>query len=184
MDRGHSHPPGRRARPACIANASSLPRCVGCPCWTLLRVGASPACRCRPPRSSRRWLVCDAARGASSAAVVVLSVRGVVIQHATGEEERPAVAAAGEGGAMRIAVYGAGGVGGYFGGRLAQAGADVHLIARGAHLQALREHGLSVRSVKGDFEVQAPATDDPADVGPCDFVLLCVKTFDTDAAAA
>ena len=85
---------------------------------------------------------------------------------------------------MRIAVYGAGGVGGYFGGRLAQAGAEVHFIARGAHLRALREHGLRVRSVKGDFEVQAPATDDPADVGPCDFVLFCVKTFDTDAAAA
>ena len=85
---------------------------------------------------------------------------------------------------MRIAVYGAGGVGGYFGGRLAQAGAEVDFIARGAHLQALREHGLRVRSVKGDFEVQAPATNDPADVGPCDFVLFCVKTFDTDAAAA
>ena len=85
---------------------------------------------------------------------------------------------------MRIAVYGAGGVGGYFGGRLAQAGAEVHLITRGAHLQALREHGLRVRSVKGDFEVQAPATDDPADIGPCDFVLFCVKTFDTDAATA
>ena len=52
---------------------------------------------------------------------------------------------------MRIAVYGAGGVGGYFGGRLAQAGADVHFIARGAHLQALREQGLRVRSVTGDF---------------------------------
>src|SRR5262252_9080853 len=85
---------------------------------------------------------------------------------------------------MRIAVYGAGGVGGYFGGRLAQAGAQVHFIARGAHLQALRERGLKVRSVKGDFEVRAPATDDPADVGPCDFVLFCVKTFDTEAAAA
>jgi 2-dehydropantoate 2-reductase len=85
---------------------------------------------------------------------------------------------------MRIAAYGAGGVGGYFGGRLAQAGAEVHFIARGAHLQALREHGLRVRSVKGDFEVQAPATDDPAEIGPCDFVLFCVKTFDTDAAAA
>ena len=85
---------------------------------------------------------------------------------------------------MRIAVYGAGGVGGYFGGRLAQAGADVHLIARGAHLQALREQGLRVRSVTGDFEVRAPATDDPADVGSCDFVLFCVKTFDTDAATA
>jgi 2-dehydropantoate 2-reductase len=85
---------------------------------------------------------------------------------------------------MRIAVYGAGGVGGYFGGRLAQGGAEVHFIARGAHLQALREHGLRVRSLEVDFEVQAPATDDPADVGPCDFVLYCVKTFDTDAAAA
>ena len=85
---------------------------------------------------------------------------------------------------MRVAVWGAGGVGGYFGGRLAQAGAEVHLITRGAHLQALHEHGLRVRSVKGDFEVQAPATDDPADIGPCDFVLFCVKTFDTDAAAA
>src|SRR5258708_9762706 len=85
---------------------------------------------------------------------------------------------------MRIAVYGAGGVGGYFGERLARAGAEVHLIARGAHLQALREHGLRVRSVKGDFEVQASATDDPAEVGSCDFVLFCVKSFDTDAAAA
>jgi 2-dehydropantoate 2-reductase len=85
---------------------------------------------------------------------------------------------------MRIAVYGAGGVGGYFGGRLAQAGADVHLIARGDHLRALREHGLKVRSVNGDFEVPAPATDDPAAVGRCDFVLFCVKTFDTDAALA
>jgi 2-dehydropantoate 2-reductase len=85
---------------------------------------------------------------------------------------------------MRIAVYGAGGVGGYFGGRLAQAGAEVHFIARGAHLQALREHGLTVRSVKGDFQVQASASDDPGKVGRCDFVLFCVKTFDTDTAAA
>jgi 2-dehydropantoate 2-reductase len=84
----------------------------------------------------------------------------------------------------RIAVYGAGGVGGYFGARLAQAGADVHFIARGAHLHALREHGLRVRSVKGDFRVQAQVTNDPADIGPCQFVLFCVKTFDTDAAAA
>ena len=84
---------------------------------------------------------------------------------------------------MRIAVFGAGGVGGYFGGRFARAGADVHVIARGAHLQALREHGLRVRSVKGDFTVRVPATGDPADVGPCDLVLFCVKTFDTEAAA-
>ncbi len=85
---------------------------------------------------------------------------------------------------MRVAVYGAGGVGGYFGGRLAEGGADVHFIARSAHLRALREHGLRVRSVKGDFEVQAPATDDPAEIGACDFVLFCVKSFDTEAAAA
>jgi 2-dehydropantoate 2-reductase len=85
---------------------------------------------------------------------------------------------------MRIAVCGAGGVGGYFGGRLAQAGADVHLIARGAHLEALRTHGLRVHSVKGDFAVQVPATDDPADIGPCDYVLFCVKAFDTELAAA
>jgi 2-dehydropantoate 2-reductase len=85
---------------------------------------------------------------------------------------------------MRIAVYGAGGVGGYFGGRLAQAGTDVHLIDRGAHLQALRQQGLRVRSVKGDFVVRVPATDDPAEVGPCEYVLFCVKAFDTEAAAA
>ena len=85
---------------------------------------------------------------------------------------------------MRIAVYGAGGVGGYFGGRLAQAGSDVHFIDRGAHLQALREHGLRVQSVRGDFAVQVPATDDPAEVGPCDYVLFCVKAFNTEAAAA
>jgi len=84
----------------------------------------------------------------------------------------------------RIAVYGAGGAGGYFGGRLARAGADVHFIARGGHLHALREHGPRVRSVTGDFQVQAQVTDDPADIGPCQFVLFCVKTFDTDAAAA
>jgi 2-dehydropantoate 2-reductase len=85
---------------------------------------------------------------------------------------------------MRIAIYGAGGVGGYFGGRLAQAGSDVHFIDRGAHLRALREHGLRVQSVKGDFTVQVPATDDPAEVGACDYVLFSVKAFDTEPAAA
>jgi 2-dehydropantoate 2-reductase len=85
---------------------------------------------------------------------------------------------------MRIAVYGAGAIGGYFGGRLAQAGADVHLVARGRHLDALRTHGLRVRSVKGDFAVRVPATDDPTDIGPCDYVLFCVKSFDTEQAAA
>jgi len=85
---------------------------------------------------------------------------------------------------MRIAVVGAGGVGGYFGGRLALAGEQVHLLARGAHLAAIRERGLRVRSVAGDFEVAVPATDDPAEVGPCDYVLFCVKSYDTEEAAA
>jgi 2-dehydropantoate 2-reductase len=85
---------------------------------------------------------------------------------------------------VKIAVYGAGGVGGYFGGRLVLAGAEVHFIARGAHLEALRTRGLSVRSVKGDFEVKASASDDPSEIGPCDYVLFCVKSFDTEETAA
>ncbi|RLM89461.1 ketopantoate reductase family protein [Haloarcula sp. Atlit-7R] len=84
---------------------------------------------------------------------------------------------------MKIAVYGTGGVGGYFGGRLAQAGADVHLIARGDHLDALREDGLRVNSVYGDFSIDVSATDDPADIGSCEYVLFTVKSFDTAAAA-
>jgi 2-dehydropantoate 2-reductase len=85
---------------------------------------------------------------------------------------------------MKIAVYGAGGVGGYFGGRLAAAGAEVHLIARGAHLEALRRNGLTVRSARGDLHVSLPATDDPGDIGRCDYVFFCVKSFDTESAAA
>jgi 2-dehydropantoate 2-reductase len=84
---------------------------------------------------------------------------------------------------MKIAIYGTGGVGGYFGGRLAQAGADVHLIARGDHLDALRQDGLRVKSVSGDFSIDVPATDDPAEIGPCEFVLFTVKSFDTEEAA-
>jgi 2-dehydropantoate 2-reductase len=84
---------------------------------------------------------------------------------------------------VRLAVYGAGGVGGYFGGRLALAGVDVHLIARGTHLEALQARGLKVMSTKGDFHVDLPATADPSDVGPCDYVLFTVKSFDNDAAA-
>jgi 2-dehydropantoate 2-reductase len=84
---------------------------------------------------------------------------------------------------VKIAVYGAGGVGAYFGGRLARAGADVFLIARGDHLRALRRDGLRVKSVLGDFSVKLPATDDPESVGPCDAVLFCVKSYDTASAA-
>jgi len=67
---------------------------------------------------------------------------------------------------MRIAIFGTGGVGGYFGGRLAEAEEDVTFIARGEHLQAIRKHGLRVDSVKGDFVIRpVQATDDPAQVG-------------------
>ncbi len=79
---------------------------------------------------------------------------------------------------MRIAIYGTGGVGGYFGGRLAQAGEDVTFIARGAHLEAIRSNGLRVSSVHGDFAVAgARATDSPANVGPVDAVLVAVKAW-------
>jgi 2-dehydropantoate 2-reductase len=85
---------------------------------------------------------------------------------------------------MRIAVFGTGGAGGYFGGRLAQAGEEVTFIARGEHLQAIREHGLRVDSVKGDFEIQpAQVTDDPAQVGVVDMVLLGVKAWQVPEAA-
>ena len=84
---------------------------------------------------------------------------------------------------MKIAIYGAGGVGGYFGGRLAQAGADVHLIARGSHLEVLQENGITVESVVGDFTQPVPATDDPHEIGPCDYVFVCVKSYDTESVA-
>ena len=86
---------------------------------------------------------------------------------------------------MRIVLFGSGGVGGYFGGRLAAAGADVTFIARGAHLEALRTRGLRIESPKGDVHVpRVHATDDPASIGPADVVLFAVKLYDTDAAAA
>ena len=85
---------------------------------------------------------------------------------------------------MTFAIFGAGGVGAYLGARLADAGYDVHLIARGDHLEALRSEGLRVESVAGDTSVDLPATDDPADVGPVDHVLFTVKSYDTRDAAA
>ena len=85
---------------------------------------------------------------------------------------------------MRIAVFGVGGVGGYFGGRLAQAGEDVVFIARGAHLQALQTRGLRVESVLGDFVVQpVQATDDPTQVGVVDTVLVGVKAWQVSEVA-
>lgn len=84
----------------------------------------------------------------------------------------------------RIAIFGAGAVGGYFGGRLAQAGEDVTFIARGQHLQAIRQQGLRVESVAGDFAIEpAQATDDPVEVGAVDVVLVGVKAWQVPAAA-
>lgn len=85
---------------------------------------------------------------------------------------------------MRFAVVGAGGLGGYFGGRLAQAGEVVTFIARGAHLDALRSRGLRVESVKGGFELpRVQVTENPKDAGLVDCVLMTVKAYDLDGAA-
>ena len=86
---------------------------------------------------------------------------------------------------MRIAVVGAGGVGGAFGAALAKAGADVTFIARGAHLAAMKSTGLKVESPRGDTHlVPTQATDDPKTVGPVDVVLFCVKLWDVESAGA
>lgn len=85
---------------------------------------------------------------------------------------------------MKILVMGTGGVGGYYGGLLAQQGQDVTFIARGAHLHAIRHEGLRVKSIHGDFHIQpANATDEPINVGPVDLILFCVKTYHTEEAA-
>jgi 2-dehydropantoate 2-reductase len=85
---------------------------------------------------------------------------------------------------MRILVMGSGGVGGYFGGRLAQAGNDVTFVARGAHGAALRERGLRLKSSAGDLHLpQVKVTQDPADAGLVDLVLFSVKLWDTESAA-
>lgn len=82
---------------------------------------------------------------------------------------------------MKILIMGTGGVGGYYGGLLAQQGNEVTFISRGAHLYAIRHEGLKVKSVHGDFHVfPANATEDPAKVEPVDLVLFCVKTYSTD----
>lgn len=79
---------------------------------------------------------------------------------------------------MRIAVYGSGGVGAYFGGRLAQLGQDVTFIARNDNLSALRSSGLKVGSIAGDFSIdKINVTNNPADVGIVDYVLCCVKAW-------
>lgn len=84
---------------------------------------------------------------------------------------------------MKIAVMGTGGVGGYFGARLAHADNEVSFIARGAHLEAIGRQGLRVRSPLGDMHVHpAVCSSDPADIGPVDIVLFATKLYDTESA--
>jgi len=85
---------------------------------------------------------------------------------------------------VRIAIMGSGGVGGYFGARLVQGGADVHFVARGLHLAAMRERGLAIEG--GPNPVHLPkvnVTDDPKTIGPVDMVMFCVKLWDSETAA-
>lgn len=84
---------------------------------------------------------------------------------------------------MRFAILGSGAVGGYYGAKLARAGHDVTFIARGAHLAAIREHGLQIRSpMLGDFVVRAAAEEDTAKIGPVDVVIVAVKAYDNETA--
>ena len=84
---------------------------------------------------------------------------------------------------MRIAIVGSGGLGGYFGGRLAAAGVDVVFLARGAHLDALRTGGLRIESPNGNLDLpRVSATDDASTVGVVDMVLFAVKLYDTESA--
>ncbi|MBI5945095.1 MAG: 2-dehydropantoate 2-reductase [Chloroflexi bacterium] len=84
---------------------------------------------------------------------------------------------------MKFAIFGTGGVGGYFGGRLAQASEDVTFIARGRHLSAIQQTGLSVDSIRGDFVVNpAQATDSPQSIGAVDVVILAIKAWQLDEA--
>ena len=84
---------------------------------------------------------------------------------------------------MKIAVIGAGGVGGYFGGKLAQADYDVTFIARGKHLEAIRENGLQIKSIKGDFLVHPKVTDNIEEVQYADLIILATKSWQVTAVA-
>lgn len=83
---------------------------------------------------------------------------------------------------VRIAVMGAGSVGGYFGARLAASGQEVAFIGRGEHLEAMRRGGLKIKSVLGDLHILSLFTTDPEEVGAVDLILFCVKSYDTDEA--
>jgi len=84
---------------------------------------------------------------------------------------------------MKIAVMGAGGVGGYFGARLAQAGHEVAFVARGKHLEAMKSKGLTLKSPLGDATIKVKASDRPAELGDAEVVLFAVKLWDTESAA-
>src|SRR5262252_2845445 len=88
-----------------------------------------------------------------------------------------------EGTSVKIVMMGSGGVGGYFGARLATGGADVHFVARGAHLAAMRSQGLTIEGGPAPFHLaNVQATDNPSSIGSADFVLMAVKLWDTAAA--
>ncbi|HWI78469.1 MAG TPA: 2-dehydropantoate 2-reductase, partial [Ramlibacter sp.] len=83
---------------------------------------------------------------------------------------------------MRIAIMGSGGLGGYFGARLVQGGADVHFVARGKHLEAMRAGGLRIQGPQPIHVPKVNATNDPREIGVADVVMLCVKLWDTESA--
>src|SRR5260370_15132809 len=84
---------------------------------------------------------------------------------------------------MRVGVLGSGGIGGYYGALLANARHDVAFIARGAHLEAMEQRGLTVRTPEGESTLRVTAVADTRTVGPVDLVLFCVKSYDTESAA-
>ncbi len=83
---------------------------------------------------------------------------------------------------MKILVVGAGAVGGYFGGLLAKEGEDVTFLARGEYLESIKNTGLRIRSSQGDLTLRVHATENPQTLGEVDLILMCVKTYDTEAA--
>jgi 2-dehydropantoate 2-reductase len=84
---------------------------------------------------------------------------------------------------MKIGVMGAGGLGGFIGGRLALEGHDVAFVARGQHLKAIHQTGLRVQSPSGDFKIDSPkSSDNPAEVGAVDLIFFCVKSYDATEA--
>ncbi|WP_299825015.1 2-dehydropantoate 2-reductase [uncultured Pontibacter sp.] len=86
---------------------------------------------------------------------------------------------------MKIAIIGTGGVGGFFGAKLAKAGHEVTFLARGRHLQAMQTNGLSVKSIKGDFKLdKVTATDSIKAIGPTDLMMVCVKAWQVKETAA